>query len=92
MVHISHITIFEVTITTTLLWSYNELTKQADRTARFTSTEITTQDWSWQFYSLSYTVQHMEYNLTIFTILAPLDSETYNGCLIVRVTCQGLKR
>ena len=38
-------TTFEVTITTALLWSYNELAEQADRIVRFTSTEITTQDW-----------------------------------------------
>jgi len=76
-------TTFEMTITTTLLWSYNELTEQADRTARFTSTEITTQDGSWQFYSLRYTVHHAGYNFTTFTILAPLGSETYNSSFTI---------
>jgi len=72
-------TIFEVTIANTLLWSYIESTDEANRTARFTKTEVTTENMHVQFYSLSYIVQHKEYNLTIFTSLKPLNSETYNS-------------
>jgi hypothetical protein len=36
-----------------------------------------------QFYSLSYNVQHTEYNLTPYTTLIPLDSETYNSSFTV---------
>jgi len=72
-------TTFEVTIATTLLWSYEEFTGGVNRTARFISTEITREDTSTQFYGLSYMVQHAEYNLIIFTSLVPLNSETYNA-------------
>ena len=72
-------TTFEVTVTTTLLWSYNELTDQANKTARFISTEIVTQDGSWQFYSLGYAVQHVEYRLVLFTRLISLTTETYGS-------------
>lgn len=53
-----------MTIAGTLLWSYNELTDEINRTATLISTEITAEDAPMQFYSLSYTVQHEEYNLT----------------------------
>jgi len=71
-------TTFEVTIAKTLLWSYEGLTDEVNRTASFVSTEITAEDVSMQFYSLSYLVQHVEYNLTVYTNLTPLNSETYN--------------
>lgn len=71
-------TTFELTILNTLLWSYNELTDEINRTATFTSTEITAENMSTQVYGLSYLVQHAEYNLTINTLLTPLNSETYN--------------
>ncbi len=38
---------------------------------------------SMQFNSLSYIVQHTEYNLALYTTLAPLDSETYNSSFTV---------
>jgi len=71
-------TTFEVTVARTLLWSYEELTDEVNRTASFVSEEITAEDVSMQFYSLSYMVQHVEYNLTVYTNLTPLNSETYN--------------
>lgn len=71
-------TTFEVTVARTLLWSYEELTDEVNRTASFVSTEITAEDVSMQFYSLSYLVQHVEYNLTVYTHLTPLNLETYN--------------
>lgn len=39
-------TTYEVTVTQTLLWSYNELTDEINRTARFILTEIAAQDMS----------------------------------------------
>jgi len=76
-------TTFEVTIAWTVLWSYNELTDQANRTTRFISTEITAEDTSTQFYRVSYMVQHVEYNLTLYTNLAPLNAETYNSSFTI---------
>lgn len=72
-------TTFEMTMTHTLLWSYNELTDEINRTASLVSTEIITEDASMESYGLSYLVQHAEYNLTLYTSLVPLDSETYNS-------------
>ena len=69
---------FESTIATSVLWSYNEVIDDIDRTVRFTSTEITEEDRFTQFYSLSYVLQHAEYSLTLHTLLMPLNSETYN--------------
>ena len=38
---------------------------------------------STQFYSLSYHVQHEKYNLTLYTNLVPLNSETYNSSFTI---------
>ncbi|MEM2203444.1 MAG: rhodanese-like domain-containing protein [Sulfolobales archaeon] len=70
---------YKVTIIQTLLWSYNEFTSEVNRTASFVSIKITTEESSMQFYSLSYIVQHKEYNLTLQTRLTQQDSETYNS-------------
>ncbi len=70
---------YEFTIINTLLWSYNEITNEINRTAYFNSIEITTDDMYMQFYELNYLVQHEEYNLTLSTRLTPLNSETYNS-------------
>ncbi|MGB9774769.1 MAG: rhodanese-like domain-containing protein [Bacteroidota bacterium] len=74
---------YEVTVTQTLLWSYNELTDEINRTASFVSTEITAEGTFMEFYSLSYMVQHEEYNLTLYTTLTPLNSEIYNSSFTV---------
>lgn len=76
-------TAYEVSIAQTLLWSYNEAAHEVNRTGKFISTEITAKSISLQFYSLSYLVQHIEYNLTLYTTLTPLDSETYNSSFTV---------
>lgn len=76
-------TAFEVTIARSLLWSYNKHTYSAIKTANFTLTEITTEDTTLQYYSLSYVVQHMEYNLSIYTYLKPLNPETYNSSFTI---------
>ena len=72
-------TTFEVTITKSLLWNYSANTYSANTTASFALTEIVTEDNTLEYYSLSYVVQHAEYNLTIFTNLTPLNPETYNS-------------
>ncbi len=76
-------TTFEVTITNSLLWSYSANTYSANTTARFALTEIVTEDITLQYYSLSYVVQHAEYNLTIFTSLKTLNPETYNSSFTI---------
>lgn len=76
-------TAYEVTIAQTLLWNYSETSDEINRTAKFISTEITAEDIFLQFYSLSYLVQHEKYNLTLYTTLTPLDSETYNSSFTV---------
>jgi hypothetical protein len=76
-------TTFDVTIAHALLWSYNEVTDELNRTASFISTEITAEDMTLQFYSLSYMGQHKEYNLTLYTMLTPLNSETYNSSFTI---------
>jgi len=76
-------TAYEVAIAQTLLWNYNEASDEANRTAKFISTQITAEGISLQFYSLSYMVQHAEYNLTLLTTLTPLNSETYNNSFTI---------
>ncbi|MEM1540740.1 MAG: rhodanese-like domain-containing protein [Candidatus Bathyarchaeia archaeon] len=76
-------TTYQVTVAQTLLWSYNELTDEINRTARFVLTEIAARDTSMQFYSLSYIVRHEEYNLTLLTTLTPRDSETYDSSFTI---------
>jgi rhodanese-related sulfurtransferase len=72
-------TLFEITITSSLLWTYNENKIQANKTASFTLTEIATENITLQVYSLSYLVQHMEYNFTLSTILKPVNTEIYSS-------------
>jgi len=75
--------ISEITVTTELLWSYNERINNVNRTATFLSTRITTEDKSIQYYSLSYFVQSVEYSFTAYMRLLPLDSKIYNGSFTV---------
>lgn len=70
---------YEFTFINTLLWSYNEITYEINRTASFISIEIITEETYTQFYQLYYLVQHEGYNLTLSTRLIPLNSETYNS-------------
>jgi hypothetical protein len=73
----------EFIIANTLLRSYSDLTNGINKTMKLVSTEITTQDSSIQFYRLSYYVQRMEYNLTLYTFLTPLNSEIYNASFTI---------
>ena len=70
-------TTLEVTIATSRLWSYAEVTGEYNRTAMFMKTEIAAGDEFWQFHSLSYVFQCGECVLTLYTRLKPLDSETF---------------
>jgi rhodanese-related sulfurtransferase len=72
-------TAFVFTVDSTLLWSYKEDTDGYNRSASFTSTEITGQNLLTQFHSLGYLVQCAKYNLTVMTVLRPLNSEAYNA-------------
>ena len=75
---------YEFTIINTLLWSYNEITYEINRTASFILTEITTTDDTYmQFYEFNYLAQHDEYNLTLYTRLTPLNSEIYNSSFTI---------
>ncbi|MEO3993276.1 MAG: rhodanese-like domain-containing protein [Desulfurococcaceae archaeon TW002] len=76
-------TTYEVLVTQTLLWNYNEASTKTNRTAKFISTEIAAEDISLQFYSLSYIVHHEEYNLTIHTTLTQLNSITFNSSFTI---------
>jgi rhodanese-related sulfurtransferase len=70
------------TVDKTLLWSYNETTQELNRTITLVSTKITIGDESVQELGLYDYVYGKDYNLTLGTILAPLDSETYNRSVI----------
>jgi rhodanese-related sulfurtransferase len=72
-------TLLEITSASTLLWSDTESTYESNKTIKLKSNQITVEGTSSQFYILSYVVQNEEYNLTIYTVLEPLDSETYNS-------------
>lgn len=74
---------YEFTIINTLLWSYNEITNEINRTASFISIEIITEETYTQFYQLNYLVQHEQYNLTLYTILTSLNSEIYNSSFTI---------
>jgi rhodanese-related sulfurtransferase len=76
-------TAFEITIARTLLLSYTEHAYKVNRTLDFAFTEIKTQGSIMQFYSLSYVVHHLEYNVTVYTKLSILDSETYNSSFTI---------
>jgi rhodanese-related sulfurtransferase len=72
-------TVFEFTITRALLWSYEELAEDFNRTARLISTQVDVENASTLSFSLDYHVQHIEYNFSLHTSLSPLNSETYNS-------------
>jgi rhodanese-related sulfurtransferase len=72
-------TLFEYTSAKTLLWSDTESTHESNKTIKLESHQITAEGKSIQFYSLRDVVQDEEYNMTVYTILDPLDPETYNS-------------
>ncbi|GAH36753.1 unnamed protein product, partial [marine sediment metagenome] len=71
-------TIIEGIIAETVLFHYEEFSDKTNRTVDFVFTEITIEENFIAFYSLNYLVQDVDYNLTLYTHLTPLDSENYN--------------
>jgi rhodanese-related sulfurtransferase len=71
-------TIFEFAVARSLLWSWNEDADGYNRSASFTSMDITGQNSFTRFYILGYLVQGPTYNLTIQSVLTPLNLEAYN--------------
>ena len=72
-------TVYESIHTRTILWSYDKFTSNFNESAYFTSTEIASENFYWQYYQLEYAIYHKNYNLTIYTYLQPLNSEIYNS-------------
>jgi rhodanese-related sulfurtransferase len=70
---------YEYVIVSTRLWSLEEVSDYATRTTSFFTTEITGSDSStYQYNTLKYSVQHVDYNFTLETILTPLNLDSYN--------------
>jgi rhodanese-related sulfurtransferase len=74
-------TVVEYTVDKTLLWTHNEFEGGVNRTMTFISTIITTDDDSTHLFGLNDYVHHEDYNITLSTILNPLNSETYNNSI-----------
>jgi len=72
-------TVIYYTVNKTLLWRYNELENKLNRTITLTSIIVTKDDKSTQVFRLSDDVEHEDYNMTLSTILYPLDQNTYNS-------------
>ncbi|GAI72212.1 unnamed protein product, partial [marine sediment metagenome] len=72
-------TVYESIHTRTILWSYDKFTSNYNKSAYFISTEIASENGYWQYYQLECVIYHKNYNLTIYTYLEPLNSETYNS-------------
>ncbi|GAH23664.1 unnamed protein product, partial [marine sediment metagenome] len=72
-------TVYESIHTRTILWSYDKFTSNYNKSAYFISSEIASENGYWQYYQLEYVIYHKNYNLTIYTYLEPLNSETYNS-------------
>lgn len=71
-------TIIEGTIAKTLLFYYKEFSDTSNRTVDFVFTEITIEESFIAFYTMNYLVQDVDYNLSLWTLLTPLNSESYN--------------
>lgn len=70
---------YEYTVDKTKLWSYSNVTDQINRTVTFTSVVVTDVNGSLQFFSLREDVEKTDsYNMTLVTMLIPLDADTYN--------------
>lgn len=86
-------TIHEYTLDRTVLWQYTEVFDDLNRTIKFLSAIITEENNSTQLFGLYDTVEHEDYNLTVGTILYPIDSETYDLSLTkVEYTPTGAKK
>jgi hypothetical protein len=71
-------TIIEGIITETVLFHYEEFSDNANKTVDFIFTEITIEESFIAFYTMNYKVQDIDYNLTLWTLLTPLNLESYN--------------
>ncbi|MDR0493399.1 MAG: rhodanese-like domain-containing protein [Nitrososphaerota archaeon] len=71
-------TIIEMLTERTIVWQQTENEPNFNRTMSLSSTISTSQDKMAQFYALSVQVQHIDYSITINTILSSLDESTYN--------------
>ena len=71
-------TIREYTVDKTLVWQHNETSNDFNRTITFMSTIITAESNSTHLFGLYDNVQHEDYNITVGTVIYPLDLETYN--------------
>jgi rhodanese-related sulfurtransferase len=69
----------QYTIDKTILWNYNETGVDYNKTVTFTSALLTMGNTSIQTFGLIDSIQNTAYNLTILTVLRPLDSGTYNS-------------
>jgi len=76
-------TVYESIHTNTLLWSYDKVTNNINKTIYFTSTEIMSENSLFQFYQLDYFIDHQNYKLTIQTTLEPepQNLDTYSVAL-----------
>ena len=73
----------EYTVEKTLLWGRTESKQNFNRTTTLTSILHTIDNNSTQIFRLYNNVQHRDYNMTFYTILSPLDAETYNTSVTV---------
>ena len=71
--------VHELTVSSYRLWSYEDKTDQANRTAGFFEVEVTGMDLSFIYYSFRYQVHHGAYHFFMETNLVPLDATTYNS-------------
>jgi hypothetical protein len=71
-------TIIEGTITETVLFHYEEFSDNTNKTVDFIFIEITLEESFIAFYTMNYKVQDIDYNLSLWTLLTPLISESYN--------------
>jgi rhodanese-related sulfurtransferase len=74
---------YEVITNKTTIWRYNTFGTKSNRTITFNSIEMTTEGLLTKNFVLTYAVQHTDYNLTLITALAPLDTETYNSSFTI---------
>ena len=72
-------TVFEFTITSALLWGYEEFTEDFNKTARLISRQVTVGNASTLSFGIDYHVQHVGYNFSLHTSLLPVNSETYSS-------------
>lgn len=70
--------VFYLTVTNTLLWSYDEHTGDINRTVEFLEIDVGGIGLSFRYYSFRYKVRHRNYLFILETSLEPLDLTVYN--------------